>query len=146
MQAIPKNKSAIENVESMANWMDSRFTIPGTKIKFGFDALIGLIPGAGDFTTLFISGYMVTILAKNGASGFVLARMAQFSADMLQSRRADALAPAAAWQDELGRSVEHFEAAQSVIAAHGQLTAQGASLMAEAADGVRACKTILQAA
>ena len=79
-------------------------------------------------------------------AAFVLARMAQFSADMLQSRRADALASAAAWQDELGRSVEHFEAAQSVIAAHGQLTAQGASLMAEAADGVRACKTILQAA
>lgn len=56
--------------------MDSRFTIPGTNIKFGFDALIGLVPGAGDFATLFVSGYMVTILAKNGASGFVLARMA----------------------------------------------------------------------
>lgn len=76
MQAISKQKSAIENVESMANWMDSRFTIPGTNIKFGFDALIGLVPGAGDFATLFISGYMVSILAKNGASGFVLARMA----------------------------------------------------------------------
>lgn len=76
MQAVSKQKSAIENVESMATWMDSRFTIPGTNIKFGFDALIGLIPGAGDFATLLVSGYMVTILAKNGASGFVLARMA----------------------------------------------------------------------
>ena len=76
MQAASKQKSAIENVESMATWMDSRFTIPGTNIKFGFDALIGLIPGAGDFATLLVSGYMVTILAKNGASGFVLARMA----------------------------------------------------------------------
>ncbi len=76
MQTVSKQKSAISHVESMATWMDSRFTIPGTNIKFGFDALIGLIPGAGDFTTLLISGYMVTILAKNGASGFVLARMA----------------------------------------------------------------------
>lgn len=76
MQAVSKQKSAIENVESMATWMDSRFTIPGTNIKFGFDALLGLIPGAGDFATLLVSGYMVTILAKNGASGFVLARMA----------------------------------------------------------------------
>jgi hypothetical protein len=76
MQTVSKHKSAISHVESMATWMDSRFTIPGTNIKFGFDALIGLIPGAGDFTTLLISGYMVSILAKNGASGFVLARMA----------------------------------------------------------------------
>lgn len=76
MQTASKQKSAISHVESMATWMDSRFTIPGTNIKFGFDALIGLIPGAGDFTTLLISGYMVSILAKNGASGFVLARMA----------------------------------------------------------------------
>lgn len=76
MQTVSKPKSAISHVESMATWMDSRFTIPGTNIKFGFDALVGLIPGAGDFATLFVSGYMVTILAKNGASGFVLARMA----------------------------------------------------------------------
>ncbi|GHB63158.1 DUF4112 domain-containing protein [Persicitalea jodogahamensis] len=76
MQIASKRKSAITHVESMAKWMDSKFTIPGTDIKFGFDALIGLIPGAGDFATLAISGYMITILAKNGASGFVVARMA----------------------------------------------------------------------
>ena len=76
MQTMSKQKSAISNVESMATWMDSRFTIPGTKIRFGLDALIGLIPGAGDFATLFISGYMINILARNGASGFVVARMA----------------------------------------------------------------------
>ncbi len=60
---------------SLARWMDARFTIPGTDIKFGLDALLGLFPGAGDFATLLVSGYMVNILAKNGASGFVLARM-----------------------------------------------------------------------
>ena len=76
MKTFSEEESAISNVESMAKWMDSRFTIPGTNIKFGFDALIGLIPGAGDFATLFISGYMITILAKNGASRFLVARMA----------------------------------------------------------------------
>ncbi len=76
MQAVTKQKSAISNVESMAKWMDSKFTIPGTNFKFGLDALIGLIPGAGDFATLFVSGYMISILARNGASGFVVARMA----------------------------------------------------------------------
>jgi len=55
--------------------MDSQFKIPGTSIKFGLDPLIGLVPGAGDFVSFLISGYMVMILARNGASGFVLARM-----------------------------------------------------------------------
>lgn len=65
----------LRNLRVLAKLMDSQFRIPGTGVKFGLDALIGLIPGAGDFATFLISGYMVTILAKNGASGFVLARM-----------------------------------------------------------------------
>ena len=65
----------LKNLNSLAELMDSQFKIPGTNIKFGLDALIGLVPGAGDFATFLISGYMITILASNGASGFVLARM-----------------------------------------------------------------------
>lgn len=55
--------------------MDSQFVIPGTNIRFGLDSLIGLIPGAGDLSTFVVSGFMVSVLAKNGASGFVLSRM-----------------------------------------------------------------------
>jgi hypothetical protein len=75
MQAKSYQPSAISNIEALAKLMDSQFTIPGTKITFGLDAIIGLVPGAGDFATFLISGYMVMILAKNGANGFVLARM-----------------------------------------------------------------------
>ncbi len=67
---------ALRNLDSLAKLMDGQFTIPGTKVRFGLDALIGLVPGAGDFATFLISGYMLTVLAQNGASGFVLARMA----------------------------------------------------------------------
>lgn len=66
----------LKHLDFLAKLMDSQFRIPGTPIRFGLDALIGLVPGAGDFTTFLISGYMVIILAQNGASGFVLARMA----------------------------------------------------------------------
>ncbi len=55
--------------------MDSQFSIPGTKIRFGFDGIIGLIPGLGDLITLGISGYLISSAAKNGASSFVIARM-----------------------------------------------------------------------
>ena len=67
--------SSVTNLERLAKLMDSQFRIPGTNIKFGLDALIGLIPGIGDFATFIISGMMLSALAKNGASGFVLARM-----------------------------------------------------------------------
>ncbi len=67
--------TSINHVRSLAKLMDSTFKIPGTQIKFGLDALIGLIPGVGDLSTFVVSGYMVIIMAKNGASGFVLARM-----------------------------------------------------------------------
>ena len=46
---------ALKNLNSLAKLMDSQFKIPGTTIKFGLDALIGLVPGAGDFATFLIS-------------------------------------------------------------------------------------------
>lgn len=62
-------------MDYLARLMDSQFRIPGTEIRFGLDALIGLIPGAGDLSTFAVSGYMLIIMARNGASGYVLARM-----------------------------------------------------------------------
>ena len=75
MKSTPARSSTIPNLDVLAKLMDSQFKIPGTNIRFGLDPLIGLVPGAGDFVTFLVSGYMMTILAKNGASGFVLARM-----------------------------------------------------------------------
>lgn len=72
---IKNQNPAIKNLDVLARLMDSQFKIPGTNIRFGFDALIGLVPGAGDFASFLISGYMMTVMAKNGASGFLLARM-----------------------------------------------------------------------
>lgn len=71
-----KTITELKHLDSLAKLMDSQFRVPGTNIKFGLDALIGLVPGAGDFATFLISGFMVFILARNGASGFVLSRMA----------------------------------------------------------------------
>jgi hypothetical protein len=65
----------LRSVEMFARLMDSQFQIPGTSFRFGLDPLIGLIPGLGDFTGFLFSGYMILICARNGASGFLLARM-----------------------------------------------------------------------
>lgn len=55
--------------------MDNQFRIPGTSIRFGFDVLIGLIPGIGDIVTLAIGGLLVTTMVRKGASGMVVVKM-----------------------------------------------------------------------
>jgi NAD/NADP transhydrogenase beta subunit len=65
----------LREVTYLAKLMDSQFRIPGTNFRFGLDGIIGLIPGAGDLSTFAVSGYMLWIMARNGASGFVLSRM-----------------------------------------------------------------------
>jgi hypothetical protein len=68
-------QKGLKEVTYLAKLMDSRFRVPGTNWRFGLDGIIGLIPGAGDLSTFAVSGYMLWIMARNGASGYVLARM-----------------------------------------------------------------------
>jgi hypothetical protein len=71
-QPLPKE---LKGMEFIARWMDAKFKIPGTNFRFGLDGLLGLIPGVGDLSTFAVSGYLVLLMARNGASGYVLARM-----------------------------------------------------------------------
>lgn len=75
MAKTTSNPKALKQLRTMAKLMDAQFRIPGTNIRYGLDGIIGLIPGLGDLSTFAVSGYMVMIMARNGASGFVLARM-----------------------------------------------------------------------
>lgn len=71
---IPQSRD-FKELDWIAKLMDSQFSIPGTNFRFGLDGIIGLIPGAGDISTFAVSAYLLTIMARNGASGYVLARM-----------------------------------------------------------------------
>lgn len=62
-------------VEGLSDLLDSKFTIPGTQINFGFDFLLGLVPGAGDILSMGFSGVLVATMAKHGASPRLVARM-----------------------------------------------------------------------
>ena len=63
-------------VERLAWWLDSAFTVPGTRFRFGLDAVIGLIPGLGDLVGTLMSSYIVAVAAAQGIPPSVLARMA----------------------------------------------------------------------
>ena len=75
-QSQQSDNPLLRRLNALARLMDNQFRIPGTKIRFGFDGIIGLVPGVGDLITLAISSYLISSAIKNGASGFVVARMA----------------------------------------------------------------------
>jgi Domain of unknown function (DUF4112) len=59
-----------------ARLMDEVFTIPGTKIRFGLDPLIGLLPGVGGLASAFVSLGLIALSARQAVPKIVLARMA----------------------------------------------------------------------
>lgn len=68
--------SRIERLEALARLLDTRFTLPGTGVRFGLDGLLGLIPGVGDTVTGLISAYLIAEAAKMGARKRTVLRMA----------------------------------------------------------------------
>jgi hypothetical protein len=62
-------------VQVLARALDSAIRIPGTKITFGLDSIIGLVPGAGDLASAVLSGYIVLASARMGVPPSVVTRM-----------------------------------------------------------------------
>ncbi len=65
----------LKRLQRIARLMDSRFHIPFTKVRFGLDGLIGLIPGAGDVVALGASFYIIQQAREMGVSQDALLRM-----------------------------------------------------------------------
>lgn len=66
----------IEKLSRYATLLDSRYRIPGTSIRFGWDAILGLIPGAGDLATAGPAAYLIYRSYRLGARKSAIARMA----------------------------------------------------------------------
>ncbi len=59
----------------IARMMDDRFALPGTKLRFGWDSVLGILPGLGDAVASSISLLIVHHAWQTGASPLTLARM-----------------------------------------------------------------------
>src|SRR6187397_3063849 len=64
-----------QDLEKLAHWLDTVFEIPGIRIRFGIDALLGLLPGVGDTASAFASIYILQAATKFGVPRITLARM-----------------------------------------------------------------------
>lgn len=65
----------IVKLEQLADLMDNQFVIPGTDIRIGLDAIMGLIPGIGDTLSMAVSAYIINQARKGGVHPFLLSRM-----------------------------------------------------------------------
>ena len=62
-------------LRDLARVLDEAIRIPGTNIRIGLDALLGLVPGGGDVAGGVFSGLIILQAARDGAPTPVLGRM-----------------------------------------------------------------------
>ncbi|WP_188407955.1 DUF4112 domain-containing protein [Agaricicola taiwanensis] len=65
----------IERLDKLSRMLDSAWRIPGTNIRFGADAVMGLVPGIGDLAGAALSLYIVMEARRMKVPSSVLARM-----------------------------------------------------------------------
>ena len=75
-----RNQRTSASLESRFRWlaliMDDFLRVPGTKLRFGLDPIIGLLPGIGDVTSAIVSAVAFVHAARSGVPKILLARMA----------------------------------------------------------------------
>jgi hypothetical protein len=65
----------LARIDRLATLLDSAFVVPGTNIRFGLDAIVGLAPGIGDLLSSLVSLYIVHEARQLGAPSHLLVRM-----------------------------------------------------------------------
>jgi hypothetical protein len=71
-ERLPQDLIALRG---FARFMDEAFEIPGTKYRFGADALLGLIPGIGDAIGALFSSWIIAGALRHRVPALVILRM-----------------------------------------------------------------------
>jgi hypothetical protein len=72
---MPRQLASNEHLDYIAALLDDMFRIPGTRIRFGLDAIIGWIPGIGDAASGIASCFIVFAAWHRGVQSITLVRM-----------------------------------------------------------------------
>ncbi|PPB81173.1 uncharacterized protein DUF4112 [Albidovulum inexpectatum] len=72
----PGHDRALIRARRLARLLDARLGIPGTRLRFGLDSILGLVPGLGDVATLAAGAYILHAGWRLGVPWPGLARMA----------------------------------------------------------------------
>jgi hypothetical protein len=74
-KSVETDQTQLADLQKIADWMDTAFEIPGLGIRFGLDALLGLVPGLGDALTSLVSLYIIGMASRHGLPRVTLMRM-----------------------------------------------------------------------
>ena len=66
-ERAPAREGALRRLDALSYLLDNSIRVPGTKARFGADAIIGLVPGFGDAAGALMSAYIVVQAARLGA-------------------------------------------------------------------------------
>lgn len=69
-------KTISPTVTKLVDLMEQRYHLPGTDFRFGLDAVIGLVPGFGDFMGMVIGAVVILEALRLRAPWVVIGRMA----------------------------------------------------------------------
>lgn len=75
MPTPDERAAALRQLDSLSHLLDDSIRVPGTRARFGLDAVIGLVPGLGDAAGAVMSAYIVVQAARLGAPVPSLIRM-----------------------------------------------------------------------
>jgi hypothetical protein len=70
-----RDSDQVARLRQLAGLLDAAVGIPGTKVRFGLDSVLGLVPGVGDLVGGVLSVFIVISAARLGASPALVARM-----------------------------------------------------------------------
>jgi hypothetical protein len=68
-------EESLARLEALARLMDGSFVVPGTNFRFGVDAVVGLVPVAGDMISGLISSYLIWEARRLNVPKWVIGRM-----------------------------------------------------------------------
>jgi hypothetical protein len=75
-EAAPVDRAAaLRRLELLAKFLDDAFEIPGTRMRMGWDGVIGLVPFVGDAVTTGLAAYFMWEANRLGVSKWTLFRM-----------------------------------------------------------------------
>jgi len=66
----------LAHLDRISTLLDSKFRVPGTRIRFGWDSIVGLVPGVGDLAAFGPACYLLYRGCTMGARKRTVARMA----------------------------------------------------------------------
>jgi hypothetical protein len=70
-----RTEASLARIEAIARLMDSAFVLPGSNIRIGLDAVVGLVPVLGDLISQVVSSYIIWEARQLGVSRWTLTRM-----------------------------------------------------------------------